>query len=140
MLEAPLFAPAPDEAAKRTAPSVAVLDHEQVDAILGIGKPSVFEELCRLLNESAPVALQTIEKALAAGDFATVANTAHSLKSSCANLGGQQLAAQLDRCESTARESRDIEQVRRAASGLRQNYAALAAALAQVPARKSGTA
>jgi CheY-like chemotaxis protein len=140
MLEVPLFAPAPEEVERPTAQQVAVLDHEQVEAILSLGKPSVFEELCRLLAESAPAALATIEKALAAGDLVTVADTAHSLKSSCANLGGRQMASQLDRCELAARDGRDLDGILRETSGLQRSYAALSSALAQVIARRARTA
>ncbi len=92
-----------------------------------------------MLRQSAPIALQTIERALAAGDLTTVAETAHALKSSCANLGGRQLAEQLDRCEMAARDTGDAAEVRRAAAGLQQKFAALVAALAQVTARTTGT-
>jgi len=138
MLEVPLFEPSPQAAARPSA-SGPVLDHEQVEAILSLGRPAVFEELCKLLSESAPAALQTIETALDAGDLETVANTAHSLKSSCANLGGRQLAAQLDRCETVARDARNASQVRKEAAGLQENYEALSNALAQVTARRTGT-
>jgi signal transduction histidine kinase/CheY-like chemotaxis protein len=137
MLDAPLFAPA--ETPPAAATPRGVLDREQIEVIRGLGKPSVLEKLCALLFASAPAALQSIEQALAAGDLAAIADAAHSLKSSCANLGGRQLAAQLDRCEMAARETRDIEQVRTAAVGLKQGYAALAAALAQEIQHATGT-
>jgi signal transduction histidine kinase/DNA-binding response OmpR family regulator/HPt (histidine-containing phosphotransfer) domain-containing protein len=145
MLEGSLFEPARGRSSrssvlpKPSAPEIPVLDHEQVEAVLSLGRPSVFAELCRMLEESAPAALQTIEKALAAGDLATVGSTAHALKSPCANLGGRQLAAQLERCELAACEARDARQVQKEAEGLQQNYAALVSALAQVTARGTGT-
>jgi signal transduction histidine kinase/CheY-like chemotaxis protein len=140
MLEVPLFEPASRSASGSSLANVPVLDHEQVDAILSLGKPQVFAELCRMFEESAPVALQTIETALAAGDLGTVAETAHALKSSCANLGGRRMAEQLGRCETAAADLGDAARARDAATGLQQNYAALIAALAQVTARRTGTA
>jgi HPt (histidine-containing phosphotransfer) domain-containing protein len=137
MLEAPLFAPA--ETPVRPTTRSGVLDREQIEAIRGLGTTGVLEKLCALLFASAPATLQVIEQALAAGDRAAVAEAAHSLKSSCANLGGRQLAAQLDRCELAAREARDIEPVRAAAIGLRQSYAAFAAALVRETQRETGT-
>jgi HPt (histidine-containing phosphotransfer) domain-containing protein len=138
MLEAPLvFTPA-DESAVATA-QPGVLDLEQVEAIRSLGKSALFEKLCALLFASAPATLQSIGQALAAGDLGAIADAAHSLKSSCANLGGRQLAAQLDRCEMAARDARDIEQARAAAVGLEQSYAALAAALVRESERPTGT-
>jgi len=138
MLEAPLFALAETPPAAPTTQS-GVLDREQIEVIRGLGKPDILEKLCALLFAAAPAALQTIEQALAAGDLAAVANAAHSLKSSCANLGGRRLAAQLDRCEMAAGETRDLEKVRTAAIGLKQGYAAFAAALVQETQRQIGT-
>jgi len=138
MLE-PLFEPAsvPASAAPASPVSPDVLDREQIQAVLGLGKPAVFERLCELLHQSAPAALQSIDAALAAGDLAKVESVAHSLKSSCANLGGRQLAAQLERCETAARESGDLDRVRSLAAGLQQNYAAFTAALAREYPRKT---
>ena len=116
-----------------------VLDIEQVKAIRSLGKPHVFERLCELLFEMAPGALQSIEKALAAGDGAAAAAAAHSLKSASGNLGGRRLAEQLDRCESAARDGGAIAAVRTAALGLRPSYAALEAALRELTNRRTGT-
>jgi HPt (histidine-containing phosphotransfer) domain-containing protein len=131
MLIAPLFEPA--------AALPPVLDGEQIKAIRSLGKPQVFQRLCELLFESAPTTLQTIERALAAGDLTAIAAAAHSLKSASNNLGGRRLAAQLDQCESLAREGAEIGAVRTAAAGLRQSYAAFASALNQLTSRKTGT-
>jgi CheY-like chemotaxis protein len=132
MLDAPIFTPAP-------LPASTVLDFEQIQAIQSLGKPAAFEKLCSLLFESAPTAIKAIEAALAASDLATVAATAHSLKSACGNLGGRELAAQLDRCESAARDQRDINAARDAARGLRHAYAALQAALKEESSPRTGT-
>jgi signal transduction histidine kinase/CheY-like chemotaxis protein len=131
MLAAPLFEPA--------AVLPPVLDNEQIKTIRALGKPHVFQRLCELLFESAPATLQNIERALAAGDLAAIAAAAHSLKSASSNLGGRRLAAQLDRCESLARDGADIAAVRNAAAGLRQSYAALASALNELASRKTGS-
>jgi HPt (histidine-containing phosphotransfer) domain-containing protein len=131
MLAAPLF-----ELAAALPP---VLDGEQIKAIRSLGKPHVFQRLCELLSESAPTTLQSIDRALAAGDLAAVASAAHSLKSASSNLGGRRLAAQLDRCESLARDGAEIGAVRAAAAGLRQSYAAFASALNDLTSRKTGS-
>ncbi len=131
MLVAPLFEPA--------ATPPAVLDSEQIKAIRSLGKPQVFHRLCELLFESAPTTLQSIERAVAAGDLAAVASAAHSLKSASSNLGGRRLSEQLDRCETLAREGAEITAVRAAAAGLQQSYAAFASALGELSARKTGS-
>jgi CheY-like chemotaxis protein/anti-sigma regulatory factor (Ser/Thr protein kinase) len=131
MLVAPLFEPA--------AAVPPVLDGEQIKAIRSLGKPHMFQRLCELLFESAPATLQGIERALAAGDLAAVAAAAHSLKSASSNLGGRRLAAQLDRCESLAREGAGIAAVRGAAAGLPQAYAAFTSALNEMTTRKTGS-
>jgi two-component system, sensor histidine kinase and response regulator len=132
LLTAPLFEPAPSSLPP-------VLDIEQVKAIRSLGKPQVFERLCELLFEMAPGALQSIEKALAAGDRSAAAAAAHSLKSATSNLGGRRLAEQLDRCESAARDGGDIAAARAAALGLRPSYSALEAALRELTDRRTGT-
>jgi two-component system sensor histidine kinase/response regulator len=132
MLETPLFAP--DEAAP-----VPVLDEDQIRAIRGLGKPQVLERLCELLFAQAPSALDVIDAAVDAGDLVTAADAAHSLKSAASNLGGRRLAAQLDRCETAAREENNLEVARNVARGLRRSYDALEAALKQEIQRGTGT-
>jgi two-component system sensor histidine kinase BarA len=132
MLGAPLFAPV-----AKSGPSV--LDPEQIKAIRSLGKPQVLERLCELMYQAAPVTLQSIEKALAAGDLAAVASAAHSLKSATSNLGGRGISEQLDRCESLARDGANLASVRSAAVGLRQAYAAFETALKELTGRRTGT-
>jgi HPt (histidine-containing phosphotransfer) domain-containing protein len=132
MLGVPIFAP-PSHA------QLPVLDGEQIKAIRSLGKPHVLERLCELLFQTAPATLQSIERALAAGDLAAVAAAAHSLKSGSANLGGRRLAEQLERCESLAREGAGVVAVRAAAAGLQQTYVAFAAALGELNIRKTGS-
>jgi HPt (histidine-containing phosphotransfer) domain-containing protein len=131
MLGAPLFETAPR--------SLPILDDEQIKAIRSLGKPQVLERLCELLLETAPGTLQSIERNLAAADLPAVAAAAHSLKSASSNLGGRRFADQLDRCESLAREGRDLAAVRAVAAGLPQAYAAFEAALRNLASRRTGT-
>jgi HPt (histidine-containing phosphotransfer) domain-containing protein len=116
-----------------------VLDQEQVQAIRGLGKPMVFERLCDMLFASAKDAFARLDGALAAGNLEEVAAAAHALKSPVSNLGARRLADQLERCETTALEGCDIDIVRRAATGLKPQYAALVAALKAETRRRTGT-
>jgi HPt (histidine-containing phosphotransfer) domain-containing protein len=99
----------------------------------------VLERLCELFFANAPATLQSIERAMAAGDLAAVAAAAHSLKSGASNLGGRRLADLLDRCESMAREGADVKAVRAVAAALAPSYAAFETVLKEVTGRKTGT-
>jgi hypothetical protein len=55
------------------------------------------------------------------------------------SLGGRRLAAQLEKCELAAIESRDLDEARRAARGMQQTYANLEAALRVESSRATGT-
>jgi len=83
-----------------------VLDPEQIAAILALRKPQLLEQLCTLLRQRAPAALQTIEQALREGDLPRVRATAHELRSPAGTLGGRRFAALLGRCETAAAEHR----------------------------------
>jgi signal transduction histidine kinase/CheY-like chemotaxis protein/HPt (histidine-containing phosphotransfer) domain-containing protein len=121
------------------APSVPVLDQEQVQAIRGLGRPQIFERLCDMLFASAPEALRRIGAALEAGEVEAAGAAAHSLKSAVSNLGGRRLAEQLDVFENAVREQADLQAARRAASGLKQAYAQLETALRGQAERSTGT-
>jgi CheY-like chemotaxis protein len=112
-----------------------VLDANQIAAIRGLGKPQMLERLCELLFASAPETLRRLGDALDAGELEAVAAAAHALKSPASSLGGRRLAAALERCEEAALTQRDLEATRRAASGLRQTYDDLEAALRAEAAR-----
>ena len=116
-----------------------VLDAGQVDAIRGLGKPKVFEQLCELLFASAPETLKLLDAALEKGDLAAAGQAAHSLKSPVSSLGGRRLAEQLERCEACAREQGDLKAARNAARGLRRTYAELEEALRAETRRGTGT-
>jgi len=116
-----------------------VLDLEQVESIRRLGKPRVFEQMCEMLFASSGEAFERLDSALADGDLERVAAAAHSLKSPVGNLGGRRLADLLERCETAAREGRELAQVRRAATPLKPHYAALVAALETEIRRATGT-
>jgi CheY-like chemotaxis protein/HPt (histidine-containing phosphotransfer) domain-containing protein len=143
MLDVPLFEPEPapraDLPVTVRVKARPVLDVDQVNAIRALGRPQVLERLCTMLFEAAPATLQRIDSALASGDLETVAAAAHSIKSAIGNLGGRELAEQLDRCETEAREHGDLAAARSAAAGLREGYAAVEAALRMELQRATGT-
>jgi two-component system, sensor histidine kinase and response regulator len=116
-----------------------VLDEEQVCAIRGLGRANIFERLCDMLYASAPEALRRIGVALEAGNLEAAASAAHSLKSAVNNLGGRQLAGQLDVFENSIHDLADVAAARRAATGLQAAYAQLETALRAQTARRTGT-
>ena len=69
-----------------------------------------FGELLRSLAARAPRVLDDIEVSVSKDDFAAVAHEAHSLKGSVANLGGKELARQLEHLEQRARLGQPTDQ------------------------------
>jgi CheY-like chemotaxis protein len=111
-----------------------ILDPEQIEAILALRRPQLLEQLCGMLRERAPSALQTIDAALACGDLVTVRATAHELRSPAGTLGGRRLAALLGLCENAAAEQR-LEAARSYGTQLAAAYASLDRALDALLAR-----
>ena len=129
----------PDAGAAPPDHGLPVLDASQIASIRSLGRPEVLDRLCGLLYATAPGNVARLQAAIAAGDLDEVARVAHSLKSPVSSLGGRRLAAQLDACETAARETVDIEAARNALRGLEQNYADLEAALKAETGRATGT-
>ena len=103
-------AKAPDET------SLAVLDLEHLEqvAALGKGSPDFLGELIELFEGVVPEHLEQIEAAVDPFDLRRLADAAHSLKSSSAQMGAARLADQCNRVEQLARTggtSRWIEDV-----------------------------
>ena len=77
------------------------LDHAVVEP-LRVGKPDLCKRLIRIYLETTPARLGTLERALTNDDCAAVQLTAHTLKSSCANLGAVRLSDLCRQLESAA--------------------------------------
>ncbi|MFO0577114.1 MAG: Hpt domain-containing protein [Polyangia bacterium] len=63
----------------------------------------VIGELCGLLLADAPVRLAAMRSGLSSGDTRSTEHAAHSLKSSCAMLGGERTARLCQEIESRSR-------------------------------------
>lgn len=74
---------------------VADLQRAQVE----FGNPEFIGQLVALFQANAPARLARIREAVAAHDGATLAHTAHTLKSNCGMLGARTLAALCARLE-----------------------------------------
>lgn len=70
-----------------------VMDPAALERLNRIGGQEFLVEMVELFLEHAPQRLTTANEAFAAGDLATVYRSAHSLKSTAANVGAARLQA-----------------------------------------------
>lgn len=67
------------------------------------GNPGLLADLVKLFQRKIPEALREMESALAAGNPSQIGRCAHTMKSSCGNLGAMEMsriAAELMECAS----------------------------------------
>lgn len=86
-----------------------VLDMSVIDSLRELGgesDPDLLAELIDLFLADAPGHLDAIEAALASGDAGSLEHAAHSLKSSCANIGAVTLSSLCLDLEVMGREQR----------------------------------
>jgi len=77
-----------------------MINQEVFDKLLEIGGPNLARRVIELFFEHTPGKVQSLEQSLAQQDLKTLERTAHSIKSSAANLGLEELrqvAAELER-------------------------------------------
>ncbi len=94
--------PAAETLSASAGESPAVLDPaplEQLRTIQRPGRPSTLGRVIRLYLDNAPTLVAGIEAAIQAGDSRALAQAAHSLKSSSANLGATSLAVECRKLE-----------------------------------------
>lgn len=87
--------------------SESVLDPDVIGALLALeddGAPGLFNELVDLFVSDTPARLESLSKAVAGSDLRTIEEVAHSLKSSCGNLGAMGLSALFRDIEALGRE------------------------------------
>lgn len=86
------------------------IDMEVIASLRALGgedDPELLFELIDLFLDDAPNHISALESAAAAGDVETIERAAHTLKSSCANIGARQLSALCRELESQGR-ARDL--------------------------------
>jgi histidine phosphotransfer protein HptB len=66
------------------------------------GSPTLIRDLVGLFQTRTPGKLDSIRRALAAGDASAVREVAHSLRSNCGTLGAMEMAAACGRLEDAA--------------------------------------
>ena len=107
----PAPTPSRDQAsdAQRAVAEAAAINLRVIEGLKELEEPGSHALISRLIDsflESAPSQLASVADALAEGDAGQVARTAHSLKSSAANLGAQVLAGCWREIEKCGREGR----------------------------------
>ncbi|MFT5283998.1 MAG: HPt (histidine-containing phosphotransfer) domain-containing protein [Planctomycetota bacterium] len=84
-----------------------ILDMEVIEALRALeaeGAPGLFDELVELFLSDTPPRMKSLAEATAAGDMKAVEFNAHSLKSSCGNLGATILVDLFREIERLGRE------------------------------------
>jgi CheY-like chemotaxis protein len=75
----------------------------QIRMLQQAGAPDILSKVLSIFLDKSPGLMQSLHDALAAGDAATVQRSAHSLKSSSANVGALNLSSLLKEMESLGR-------------------------------------
>lgn len=108
----------------------AALDPAVVEP-LRVGKPDLWKKLVGIYLETTPASLETLEQALSNDDCPSVQLTAHTLKSSSANMGASRLSDLCRQLEAAAGEG-NLETGSALFSEIRTEYEVVVAALAPV--------
>ena len=85
----------------------AVLDHDALDQLRALqkpGGPDLLQRVIALFRERGASQVEALQTALAQNDFETIHRSAHTLKSSAANLGASELRALCADVEASARK------------------------------------
>lgn len=80
-----------------------VIDGTVLESLVELGGPDLLKELIELFCTDAPSQMADLADAVSQGDASRVASVAHSLKSSCANLGAMRLAELTKELETAGR-------------------------------------
>ena len=108
-------AAAAEMAAQASAKAADVLDRQvlaQLSRVLTNGKPELLARVINLYLLESPKLIQKLKQAAGASDASEIARTAHSLKSSSANVGAKVLSRYCEDIEASARRA-DTEEARR---------------------------
>lgn len=108
-----------------------VLDPEVIENLKHLGgdeDPALFRDLVDIFLKETPALIARVEDALSRGDAQALERAAHSLKSSCANLGALTLSAQFKEIELAGR-SKDVERARPVMAASRGEFVAVQDAL-----------
>ena len=93
------------------------------------GKGDLWQRLITIYSKTAPESMAVLERALSESDGATVSMTAHSLKSSSANMGAARLSYLLNQLETMARNA-NLEPAQDLMTEIRSEFDLVSLALA----------
>jgi histidine phosphotransfer protein HptB len=82
------------------------MDNPALALLRRVGGQALVVEMVELFLEDLPTRLGRVREAVAAGDPGAVSAAAHSLRSSCGNLGAARSQALCERIEVAAEETR----------------------------------
>jgi two-component system sensor histidine kinase/response regulator len=119
-------------AAQATAKAAEVLDRqvlEQLGKVRTNGKPELLARVMNLYLVESPKLMQTMKHAARTGDAPELARSAHTLKSSSANVGALVLSRYCEELETSARRA-DTEEARRIFAKIESEHGCVQAALA----------
>jgi HPt (histidine-containing phosphotransfer) domain-containing protein/AmiR/NasT family two-component response regulator len=123
-------APAPSSTVMNN-PDQPLLDLEVVQSLKELGgpeDPGLFAELVEMFLRDTPPRIQAMLEASSNGDPMALARVAHSMKSSCGNLGAMSLAQLCQAIEAGGRQG-DLEAVRSLVQRSSEEYQKVAQAL-----------
>ncbi len=80
------------------------VDMSVIESLRELGDDDLVHELVEIFMEDTPPRLEELSKAFVEGDSERIESLAHSLKSSCANLGATRLSEICRELESKGRE------------------------------------
>jgi PAS domain S-box-containing protein len=118
-------------AARATAKAAEVLDRGVLDQLSKVrtnGKPELLARVINLYLVESPKLMQKLKQAARTGDAPEVARSAHSLKSSSANVGAMVLSRYCEDIEASARRA-DIEEARRIFAKIETEHSCVQTAL-----------
>jgi PAS domain S-box-containing protein len=102
---------------------------EQLRKVVTNGKPELLERVVKLYLTESPKLIQKLKQAAGAADANAIASSAHSLKSSSANVGAMGLSRYCADIEASARRS-DTEEARRLLERIEAEHDSVQSALA----------
>ena len=97
---------------------------------LRVGKPDLWKRLVGMFLENTPATLAALERAVVGDDFTSVQMSAHTLRSSCGNMGAATLS-ELCRKLETAGQERNAEACAALLADIQREFDLVAAALAR---------
>ncbi len=120
-------------AAKRAPKEGEVLDRqvlEQLGKVLTNGKPELLTRVINLYLSESPKLVQKLKQAAVASNAPEMASSAHSLKSSSANVGAKVLSRICEDLETSARRA-DTEEARRLLAKVEKEHRSVQSALTE---------